>query len=157
MRAALALFPLALGALLAVPLVRAATPDDTPHGRFGAPSPPAPEAAKVVPQALAQLPPARVRVELKSSASANATLALSQQSRELARCYQQALTRLPDLEGTLSIQLQIQPDGHTQGEVQIDRTGDWRLVSCVQEELGDWIIPPDTARRLRFDLVLRPD
>jgi hypothetical protein len=61
---------------------------------------------------------------------------------EVRFCYEQALVSRPDLEGRISVQFQVAPDGHvaTSG-VREASDGTERVASCVGQAVSRWTFP----------------
>jgi hypothetical protein len=100
-------------------------------------------------------PTASMHVHLDRPAAPRTRLAISDQAADVRRCYQQALSRVPGLSGELTVALEIGHGGHTRGDVLIDDTGDWRLLSCVNDATARWLVP-DAVGPLRLQVSLRP-
>lgn len=138
-------------------LTQAAQRDPTPTGPLADDEPTSASAPAGDPGPAADptLQTAHVNVRLDRAAPPRTQLAISDQAADVRRCYQRALSRVPDLRGELTVALDIGQGGRTHGEVLVDDTGDWRLVSCVNDATARWLVP-DAAGPLRLQVSLRP-
>lgn len=105
--------------------------------------------------AITALPSVRMKVRLDGAVAPRTTLAISDQADDVRRCYQRAFSRIPDLAGELTVSLDVGQGGRTHGEVLVDDTGDWQLVSCVNDATAHWLVP-DATGPLRLKVTLRP-
>lgn len=114
------------------------------------PAPDAPASEGPHPDDLAR---ARVQVELETYAPADLRAVLSAEARRFKSCYAEALGRNPDVDGSMALTVQL-TEGRPQKDdaVSIDATGDWRLVSCVEAVVQEWVVPGAPDAELAFTL-----
>jgi len=122
---------------------------------LGAPpvtAPPRAEPPQAEPSAAA-LAAARVRVEIVENLDSELRAVLSTEARRFRTCYAQALDRNPDLTGTMSLDVHLTEGRPTDAAaIQVDETGDWRLVACVEDAVRDWAVPGAADEELAFVL-----
>ncbi len=126
----------------------------------GAAGPPASLPAPVAPASEgpsdADLARATVQVELGTYAPADLRAVLSTEARRFKSCYAEALGRNPDIDGSMALTVRL-TDGRPQRDdaVDVDATGDWRLVSCVEAAVQEWVVPGAPTEELAFTLRFR--
>ena len=70
-------------------------------------------------------------------------------------CYDNALKKAPQLQGKITLQMDIEPDGSVRGlVVQQDGVGDAALQRCICSQIGSWRFPAIEAGTVRFTLPL---
>lgn len=147
----LALAAATLTALLAAPLV-VSPPEGSPGVFFPAAPPagdePAPAAAAVLPEAG---PAAALALEVFGKVTPAAAHALSSQARDLRTCFSSALARHPQLSGTVTVSLEVNADGHIEGQIEVDEVGDGGFTTCANDAIASWVMPPAAAESLRFE------
>jgi hypothetical protein len=121
-----------------------------PSGEAAAPIMSEPPEAEPSAAALAA---ARVRVEIVENLDSELRAVLSTEARRFRTCYAQALDRNPELTGTMSLDVHLTEGRPTDNAaIQVDETGDWRLVACVEDAVRDWAVPGAADEELAFVL-----
>ena len=116
------------------------------------PVPSLPNVVREAPSAAA-LAAARVRVEIAENLDSKIRAVLSSEARRFRTCYAQALERNPDLTGTMTLDVHLDEGRPTEkAAIQVDETGDWRLVSCVEKAVRDWAVPGGQDAQIAFVL-----
>ena len=96
---------------------------------------------------------ARVRVNILENLDAEMRAVLSTEARHFRQCYARALDRNPELAGSMTVDINLEAGRPERGSaIQVDDTGDWRLVACVEDAVKDWAVPGDRAEKVAFVL-----
>lgn len=120
---------------------------DLPTDDFGAMEP------DEGPPSAAALAAARVEVEILENLDMELRAVLSTEARHFRRCYARALDRNPELTGSMTLDVRLSEGRPAEGSaIQLDETGDWRLVSCVEEAVRNWAVPGAREEELAFVL-----
>jgi hypothetical protein len=105
------------------------------------------------PPSAAALAAARVQVEIIENLDAELRAVLSSEARRFKQCYAQALDRNPELTGSMTLDVRLTEGRPAErSAIQLDETGDWRLVACVEEAVRDWAVPGADEEELAFVL-----
>jgi len=101
----------------------------------------------------AALSAARVRVKILENLDAEMRAVLSTEARQFKECYARALDRNPELAGSMTVDVALER-GRPSGDsaIQVDDTGDWRLVACVEQAVQHWAVPGARAEQVAFVL-----
>lgn len=109
--------------------------------------------APVAEPSAAALAAASVRVEIVENIDSEMRAVLSTEARRFRTCYAQALDRNPELAGSMSLDVHLAEGRPTEdAAIQVDETGDWRLVACVEDAVGEWAVPGAADEKLAFVL-----
>lgn len=117
------------------------------------PDEPVVESVDAEPPSEEALAAARVRVNILENLDAEMRAVLSTEARHFRQCYARALDRNPELAGSMTVDINLEAGRPERGSaIQVDDTGDWRLVACVEDAVKDWAVPGDRAEKVAFVL-----